>query len=201
MGANPHPSFFDNQMRIVTGTKPAGLAYPLSKVKDFLHVTGTDQDDQISSFINAAVDIIEHHTLEVLGSRTYTLYMDNWSTCVEIDKYPVSAISSVKYYDDDNNIQTLATSSYWSSLNDRALVYIQDQPTTYADRLDRIEIAFVAGYASWRAIPDNLVNTLCLIVADLYDNRSTVITGTVSNLVNSPAMKSMFMNYSRRVIR
>ncbi len=187
-------------MRITKGDKPLGLAYPIDRVKLFLRVTGTDEDQVISRLINAAVDIIEHNTSIVLGSRTYTAYMDSWSSFVLLNKFPISSIASIKYYDVSNNIQTLATSSYWSSLNgDHGRIIIDDQPVLFDDRFDAVEIAFVVGYADWHNIPDSYVELLEIIVADLYDNRQTGVIGAASNVVKNSGIANMLRNYDKRL--
>ena len=199
------PLFFE--MRVVAGNKPQGLAYPLTKVKEFLRVTGTDQDGVISRLINAAVDIIEQETWIVLGSRSYTLYMDHWygdTTSVEkysdhfiIPKYPVTAVDSIKYYDTNNSLQTLATSNYDTSLNGNiSRVEVTTQPNVY-DKYDAIEVAFTAGYADYFDIPDQFVELLELVIGDLYEQR---MTGTMANVKQYGGMVSRLMdNVTKRV--
>mgnify|MGYP003934281075 CR=1 FL=1 len=189
-------------MRIVRGTKPQGTVIPLDRVKKFLRITGTDQDQVITQMINAAVDIIEQETWIVLQSRSYTLYMDDWYyerglDHILIKKYPVTAVNSVKYYDASNVQQTL-TDYYTSIQGEHARVYIQSEPTVYDDRFDAIEIAFTAGYASWQAIPDEFIELLQVVVFDLYEERSTGVIGTNTDTYKGVVSRLMD-NYSKRI--
>jgi len=183
-------------MKIREGDKPKGLAYPIDRVKRYLRVTGTDQDEVIATLISAAVGIIEHHTWIVLQSRTYTLYTDEWHTYNDLQKFPVTAVTSVKYYDTDNSQQTLSTSDYWNDLHG-GKVTIDRFPNLYTDRDNAVEIAFTAGYATYHDIPDEYVGLLMLIVSDLYDNRHTVAPTNYSE-IQSPAIQHAMMNYTRR---
>lgn len=167
-------------MRIKAGDKPIGLAYPLSKVKEYLRVTGTDQDAVISQLINSAVDIIEHETWIVLHSRSFTMYMDDFTMLTNgrlapsalIAKYPVTAISSVKYYDTSNSLQTMSASDYSTDIQSNLTrIYFENTYNVYNDRFNAVEIAFTAGYADWHDIPDQYVQCLLALVHELYDGR------------------------------
>ena len=62
---------------------------------------------------------------------------------------PFAAINTIKYYDADNNLQTLSSSLYrvYSHLKDTQIEIIDSWPSTY-DREDAIVIEYVLGYAS-----------------------------------------------------
>jgi uncharacterized phiE125 gp8 family phage protein len=62
----------------IPGDKPQGLAYPFQKVKEFIKVTGSDQDAVISQMISAAADRVERATNISLLSRSYTMHQDGW---------------------------------------------------------------------------------------------------------------------------
>jgi len=189
--------------RIVPGIKPVGDAYPLDRVKKYLRITGTDQDEVTKRLISAAAGIIEHHTTIVMASRTYTMFFDDWAGFFTINKFPVTALSSIKYFDVDNNQQTLVVDTdYWFSLNgDFARVTVDNMPVIFDDRYDAIEVAFVAGYADRFKIPDEHVELLEAVTKDLYDQRGLSETGVVNTEIQSPAIKSMLSNYSKRVFR
>jgi uncharacterized phiE125 gp8 family phage protein len=188
-------------MRIAPGNKQVGLPYPLDRVKEFLRVTGTDQDGVIAKMIAAAADWIEQNTWVALGSRTYTAYMDDFNAAENIiHRYPITAVSSVQYYDTSNVQQTLSADNYWTSLDtDISRIYFDNAPNVYDDRFDAVQVNFTAGYADWRDIPDQYVQLLMLIVSDFYDNRGTGVVGTVTSEVKSRAIKYLAESLSKRV--
>ena len=186
-------------MKIVPGDKPAGLPYPLDKVKEFLRVTGTDQDGVISRMITAAADVIERETWFVFGSRSYVGYFDDFPPEAIFHKYPVSAVTSVTYYDSDNAQQTLSTSDYWTDLtSDHARIYFENAPNVYDDRYDSVQVNFTAGHANWYDYPDDYVQLLMLMVHDLYDNRMTNTMGNNSE-VHSSIVKNLMSGLSKRL--
>lgn len=186
-------------MKIVPGDKPAGMPYPLDKVKEFLRVTGTDQDGVITRMINAAADMIERETWFVFGSRSYVGYFDDFPPEAIFHKYPVSAVSSVTYYDTNNAQQTLSTSDYWTDLtSDHARIYFENAPNVYDDRYDAVQINFTAGYANWYDYPDDYVQLLMIVVHDLYDNRMTNMMGNNSQ-VQSKIVTNLMSSLSKRL--
>ena len=186
-------------MKIVRGDKPQGLPYPLDKVKEFLRVTGTDQDGVISRMITAAADIIEHNTWFVFGSRSYVGYFDCFPPESIFHKYPVSAVSSVQYYDSSNVQQTLSTSDYWYDLtSDHARIYFENAPNVYDDRYDAVQVNFTAGYANWYDYPDDYVQLLLLTVSDLYDNRMTT-TMSANYKAQSDVVANLMQMLSKRI--
>lgn len=186
-------------MKIVAGDKPIGLAYPIGKVKEYLRVTGTDQDAVISQLINSAVDIIEHETWIALQSRTYTLYMDDFTMAANgrlqpsalIHKYPVTAISSVKYYDTANSLQTMSASDYYTDIqNNLTRIYFKNTYNVYDDRYNAVEIAFTAGYADWHDIPDQYVQCLLALVHELYDGRQEDTLSVADRLMKNMSKRT-----------
>lgn len=189
--------------RIVQGVKPVGLAYPLDRIKKYLRITGTDQDQITKRLISAAVGIIEHHTTIVLQSRAYTMFFDDWAGFFTINKFPITALNSIKYFDVDNAQQTLTvTDDYWFSLNgDFARVTVDNMPVVFDDRYDAIEVSFTAGYTDRFKIPDEYVELLEIVVSDLYEDRNTAVTGVTNTEVKSQAVLNMLSNYSKRVFQ
>jgi len=187
-------------MKVKAGDKPQGLAYPIDRVKKYLRVTGTDQDEIIKTMISASVDLIEHHTWIVLQSRTYTLYSDNWETHNTLPKYPVTGVTSVKYYDTNNVQQTMPSSDYWADIvGELSRVTIDSFPNLYSDRSNAVEIAFTAGYSTWYDIPEEYQRLLMLIVSDMYDGRHSSVVGTISSEDRGPATRNLLNNYSKRI--
>jgi uncharacterized phiE125 gp8 family phage protein len=158
----------------IPGDKPEGLAYPFQKVKDFIKVTGSDQDAVISQMISAAADRMERATSISLLSRSYTMHQDGWGeNPIRLSRTPVTAIDSVQYYDSDNNLQTLDSSNYITSLDGpRACVEIITSPTL-KDRKHSVLVNFTAGYTTWEEIPDEVAIQLLRIIHLYYDGRQS----------------------------
>jgi len=92
-------------------TAPASEPLTLNEVKLFLRVDDTTEDDFITSLITAARGLVEGHTWMPLISQTWAMQFDKdelnllvWN----INKAPLISVSSITYYDSNNDIQTLA---------------------------------------------------------------------------------------------
>lgn len=116
---------------------------------------------------------------------------------------PVSAVTSVTYRDADDVEQTLSTDVYGGPLADAASPFIyrksgQSWPSVH-DRPDAVAVTFVAGYGAAAAVPAPLRQAILLMVADLYENRETVVTGTIASAIPMSATVQRLIKPYRRV--
>ena len=166
-------------MKIERTQKPSGLAYPLSKVKEHLRNTGYDEENGlVSTYISAAVDFIASYTWVNLQSTDYVGYMDIFEN-FNINMYPVTEVTSIKYYDTNGTLQTMTENvDYYVNLKGKYAEVQFENTFTLRDRpFNNVEVAFKAGYSTWFDIPEDLVNALLLIVADSTEMRQSFSQG------------------------
>ena len=84
----------------------------LTEAKAHLKVTSTDEDTLIQSYLNAAVRRCENYRQSVIMSSEWEVYLRGFTGNINLQKSPVTAINSVKYYDTDNVEQTVTGSNY-----------------------------------------------------------------------------------------
>lgn len=143
---------------------------------DQLRLNGTDEQSLVESYIKAARQIAEDRQNRVLISQTWELYMDSFKkTEILLDKTPVQSITSVKYYDDENALQTLDSSLYeLDNVSEPARlrpVSGESWPSTY-DKYNAVLIEFVAGYGDAADdVPESTRDAMLMIVANFYENR------------------------------
>lgn len=155
-------------------TYPPGMPFDFDEIKEHIRVDHEIEDTVLTRYVLASIAYVENFTWRVLRPTTFTGYMDTWDDA-EIHQTPISAISSVKYYDSDNNFQTLATSDYKVDIvKIPATIEFTNQPNLY-DKPNAIEIEFIAGYASVYTIPEGLIAGLYLMIGHLYDNRNATM--------------------------
>lgn len=142
-----------------TTAKSTPLPVSLQEAKAQLRVGSDDLDASIQVELNAAVDYCERiigRSLRV--SHTVTQSYPGWPCApVRFDRQPVTAISSVKYYDTDNAQQTVTSTNYRLIASSDAAAILEwldtySQPSHY-ERSDAIQIAYTAGYASIADVP------------------------------------------------
>lgn len=203
------PAFFKD-MKFTRTSKPSGLAYPLEVVKQHLRNNGYDGENNITSvYISAAVDDISRWTWKYLQNATYTATLDGWnfetgqSDTVIIRMNPVTEITSIKYYDTNGDLQTMAagTDYYVSLSGDFARVRFENMPTLRDQPFDNIEFTIKCGFETHFEIPEDLVNALLLLVSDKFENRQSLTSGMASNFNEIPmSIKSILDNNSLRTV-
>jgi uncharacterized phiE125 gp8 family phage protein len=108
-----------------------------------------------------------------LIETAYSLHLDDFRD-VELPKPPLIQVSSITYYDEDGNEQTLATSEYEVNTDfDPAIVNFKSTPKTDASRALPIKISYTAGYAT---VPKELVHYGYMVVHSLHESTSGVQT-------------------------
>lgn len=178
-------------------TPPSTEPITLAEAKAQLRVESdfTDDDVWITSAITVVREQVEALTNRALMPQSLELAISEFEDVMQLPKPPFTSLASIQYYDEDNSIQTLASTVY--TLNDFvepaeiALAYEQTWPTVY-DRPDAIRIAFSAGYANEAAVPASIKQAMLMLLTDLYDNRSSSTSNFNTVRVNwTPAILNL----------
>lgn len=157
--------------RSVVTTQPAVEPITLALARQHLELGASDtsHDDVLAQYIAAAREQWERDTGRALIERTYKL-----TTCeleeMRFDVRPVTAITSIKYYDAGGTQQTLSTSVYQldTSTSTLRLAYNQTWPS-YQDRWDAVEIIYTAGeHEDETTVPAIDVQAMLLYVGYLF---------------------------------
>ncbi len=176
---------------------PTSEPITLAEAKAQLRVESdfTDDDTWINTAITVVREQVEALTNRALMPQTFELAIDGFSDEIQIPKPPFSSLTSIKYYDEDNVLQTLASSYYLvNDFSEPAIIARktdQTYPGTY-DRLDAVRIVFVAGYADASSVPTSIKQAMLMLLTDLYDNRSASTNQASSVVVNwTPAVLNL----------
>jgi uncharacterized phiE125 gp8 family phage protein len=155
-----------------SGIEPVSL----EEARVHLRVETEAEDVLIVGLIGAAREWAEVVTRRALVTTTYRLDLSEWP-CDEITlpRPPLKTLTSVKYYDTANVLQTWAASNYqvsapvgpWAPRAEIELAYGVIWPTTYP-REDAIQITFDAGYVDF---PKALKAALLILLTHLFEHR------------------------------
>lgn len=170
-------------------TVATGLPLEVSDVKSHLRIEHASQDTLLGNILNAAIRKVEEDVLGPCITTVFTAFLDQFpihgDRTIYIHKSPVSAIATVKYYDLDNTIQTLASEWYDKDINSSPArikeAYGYYWPSTYP-KMNAVEIEFTAGFVK-AEIDKRISQAILMLCEHLYDNPSPVITGTQVNQV------------------
>lgn len=172
-------------------TEPVTL--PQAKKHLNLPSAVTFHDTELTELITQAREQWEHDTDSVLVSRTATVTARCFASPMYLPIRPVQSISSIQYYDGNNDQQTLSSAIYQLDAPNRyiRLAYQQNWPAI-ADRWDAITITFVAGHAGTTVDPvPNIAKRAILLQIgkwfrqrDMTENQRTAVDLMYERLVN-----------------
>lgn len=177
--------------RVIVITPPASVV-SLDEAKEHLRVRHDTEDDLIEDKVALATGYLDGPDgilNRAIGIQTLEAELPSFDCrlpCPEI-----ITIESVKYLDSDRAEQTIAAENY--TFHGRYLVpatsysWPSIYSGTYAHRLPRVRVRYVAGYAVdptadtlVQDLPERLKAAILLITGDLYKNREATVTGTIA---------------------
>ncbi len=170
-------------------TAAASEPVTTEELKAQLRITHSSQDTMLASLIKAARQRAEFYTRRALITSVWDLFLDSFpdsGDCIWIRKCPVSVVTSVKYYDTSNTLQTWASTNWVSDVNDEPASIYEAYGKTYPMALaikNAVQIRFSAGYANAAAVPEDLKRAVLMIAAHLFENPADIVSGTQINEV------------------
>ncbi|MFN3549623.1 MAG: head-tail connector protein [Mesorhizobium sp.] len=163
----------------------------LTEVKAHCRVDGTDSDAVLTALLNAAVDHLDGYS-GILGrcmvEQSWRVDLADWPAggLIRLPFPDVSAITSIKYYDEDNAEQTVDGADYQRVQDVLGsvvrLVDNFDAPAVYDDRLDAVHVTFVAGFGNAAAVPAPLKVAIMLLVSHWFEHREASVVGGIAEL-------------------
>lgn len=178
-------------MAIYVVSEPAVEPLSTSEAKTHLRVDTTDDDTYIGSLITLARVAVERRISRSLITQTRALTLSHWPECpwyIRLPMGPVQSITHIKYYDDDDVLQTLSASAYQtdfvSEMPRVALAPGQSWPEIDIEKLNPITITYVAGYGVAGAnVPQILRHAMLLLIGHLYETREAVSLDNMPRIV------------------
>lgn len=159
----------------------APVVEPISGINwidSHLRLDTHDEDELIEEYVKAARSYMEEIHNLMLITQIWEMNLDRFP-CGEIviRKRPVQSVQSIKYYDRDDVLQTLATNEYRVDTNAflARVQAINSWPSTRT-RYGAVTVRFTGGYGSdGSAIKPCLIQALRLHIGHLYEHRENTI--------------------------
>lgn len=181
---------------------PAEVPVSLAEAKAYLRLDASDEDDLLTSLVQAATDRLERRD-GILGRPLVT---QTWSLVypvapigdlLELPMPEVQSVSSITYYDTDNASQTFSSSDYRlvSVADYSAIELVQGSswPSVYT-REDAMTVSVVAGYGAASAVPEPIKVAIKMLAAHWFENRGVLSIGTIAPPMQY-ALESVLMPY------
>jgi len=184
-------------------------AVATSTQKSFMRVDSSDDDTLIAELIKVAQNNVEAYTGRAITQQTLQLFLDrlpyyvdeklregvytapdlNYSAdYIVLPKPPVSSITHVKYYANDNTASTFASSNYFADTDSsQARVVLKNGvswPTlTELRQGNAYEVQYVAGYGNSASdVPTPIIQAIKLLTTHLYENRELVTSMSANTI-------------------
>lgn len=159
-------------------------AISLADFKEWLKLDPTDvtQDNNLNNCLYGAVDWAQSFTRRTLFRSVWRSHL-RWFTNVRLDIHPVDVSTIVvKYFDENNALQTLAASEYFIQENGEdeylEIKFTGTLPSLYS-RDEAVYIEYTAGYDP---LPEAIRTAIMKYAASSFENRTDEISGSVSQI-------------------
>lgn len=172
-------------------TAPTGTAITLDEAKEHLRILDDSFDTIITSHMEAAQVMMlnEASVLPFIG--TVAFYEPRFDGII-LDVSKIATIV-VKYFDEDNNEQTLSTDNFDFFINAYPCsLDVTDGPSLF-DRPDAVTVECTTTTST----DPMILQTLKMMVGDFFENRQTDVMGSVDQL--SRATKYQLSLISKRI--
>lgn len=172
----------------ITDTPANSECVTLAEAKAHLRVDVADDDALITGLITAARLEAEHQSESTLVETVLELQLDAFPcrSCIRLDKGPFQAVTSVKYYDSSNTLQTLSAALYFADLATGRIVLAPGAswPSTY-QRPAAVQVRYTAGLplADKAKVSEAVKAWIKLRVETLYENRGQLAIGVEVNKI------------------
>ena len=177
----------------VTGTDVLSLA----DAKTWLRVDSSDEDALITSLIDVAVGAVQSYIGQALVEIDTFLFGLPYFSDEVLPVGPLNTINSITYYDQGDNLQTLASHLYWVDLGHVTqphLFFRQPLPDVYDYRAQPVIISASVGYAA-NSIPPAVLHAVRLLLSQYYDIRENFVVGTIVSAEMPNGIKSLLSPY------
>ena len=163
-------------------TAPSVFPILLADARAHLRITSTAEDTIITELCKLATEIAENRLARRLITQTWEQYHDEFPNddFIEIKYPPLQSITSIKYYDEDNVLQTLSSANYVVNIikdpGRVRLIQGETFPSTYT-KDNAVIIKFVCGYGTaYTNIPHSIFAALKLLISYFFENREALQT-------------------------
>lgn len=162
----------------------APVSEPVSLAEAKLHLRVesdfTDDDALISALVVSARQSAEHLTGRAIMPQTLELALDEFQDEISLPRPPIASITSVKYLDQDEALQTLGADAYLLDDHSEPSRIVPAYGTSWPATLDQsnaVLIRYVAGYADAAAVPQEIKSWMLLRIGMLYESRESAVQG------------------------
>jgi len=166
-------------MGISVKTQPASEPVSLADIKSHVVAFGSDDDDLLTSYIEAARSSAEVYLNRALITQTLELTLDHFPAVINLPRCPVQSVTSITYTDVDGVSQTFT--DFQVDVSGSAMAKIKPAyGYSWPDirpEFGSVVVEYVAGYGDADDVPASIVHAIKLIVGSFYAHRENELVG------------------------
>ena len=188
------------------GQEPLSLSLARLHLKLDAELEGAEavhpDDALVNVFISAAREHAENFTGLSLVNRDHSFSLDEFPCAyIDLQVWPVTAITEVSYVDENGDIQLLSGGQYrLDNVSRPARLYPAEGNWPKTKSQDNsVTVLFDAGFDEVIPIPKTLKQAMLLIIGHLYENRQDVIHTARSGGQLELPMGSVFLMTPHRI--
>lgn len=176
-----------------------GDAVTVRDVRDHLYISDDTFDGRLQGMIRAATDYCQRMTKRQFMPASYRLTLDRFPVDrLELPKAPLRSITTVGYTDTEGSSATVSSTVYTVVASDHIPGFVQPAfgeiwPSTRQEP-NAVSVTFAAGYPGRAKIPGTIKQAMLLIVGHWYENRETVLVGSISKELEHTTMALLGVN-------
>lgn len=141
------------------------------EIKQHLRLTVNDFDTELERLEEAAVAVLEEDLQRQFITATWTLTLDRFPDVIEVERCPLTSVTSITYIDSAGDSQTLASSQYRVDTTSEpgriTRAFGTSWPTT-RDITGAVTVTFTAGYGGRSAVPAAIRQAVLLWIEGEY---------------------------------
>lgn len=141
-----------------TTTGPTIEPITIDELKTRLRITTCHFDNELQDLLKSARTAVEREAYRRLITQTVEMHLEDFPGTygdIEIRLAPIISITHVKYYDQDDTLQTYSSGNYYADLASVppriVLETSQSWPNTQLSRPNKVVVTMQAGYGATAA--------------------------------------------------
>lgn len=189
----------NDKLKLVTA--PAVEPVSSTEVKAHLRITGTDDDSDITRFIETARKDWERRTNTSLIATVWDYALDKFpSGEIALPRAtPLASVTSVKYTDSDDSETTLSSTLYVTDTHSRRgaikPAYGETWPSFTPRPFNPIIIRYTGGVANAAAVDEDIKNWILERIGFYFENREEALAESGGVLDLSPFLDGIVKHH------
>jgi len=151
----------------------------LDQAKSHLRVDHNQDDQQIAELVKAAIEKAEEYTNRSFAQQSWRTGYNFWQAIFEMPRAPLVSVESINYIDTDGQWQVVPDTVYRVLTDPFPGLVVLAENQSWPDKQDALQTITIE-YTSGNQVEARATQAVLLTIGNWYENRESVITGTIS---------------------